>query len=83
MNYTTVVFGGTIVLSLIWYYCPKVSYICLHKSLPSSHSGQYGGVHWFHGPIANVPTNNAFLEKERSTEDESANNGKASTESQE
>jgi hypothetical protein len=24
MNYTVVVFGGTIILSLVWYYFPKV-----------------------------------------------------------
>lgn len=38
MNYTVAVFGGWILLCIVYYYLPV-----------------YGGVHWFKGPIANVP----------------------------
>jgi hypothetical protein len=33
MNYTAVVLGGTIILSLVWYYFPKVrgSPLCTHS----------------------------------------------------
>jgi hypothetical protein len=36
MNYTVVVFGGTILFSLAWYYFPKVSDWCRLSCVPVS-----------------------------------------------
>ena len=42
MNYTIVVLGGVLALSIFWYYLP-----------------QYGGVHWFTGPVRTIDTHSS------------------------
>jgi hypothetical protein len=42
MNYTIVVLGGVLALSIFWYYLPN-----------------YGGVHWFTGPVRTIETHSS------------------------